>query len=296
MSPLLLAGIGGTLIGAGAWVLIAMRWARPSLADLLTEPPPPRPAPSAVSAGGWAARLGSRGIPVLAAMGLPTKRTRARLLLCERDIPSYLAEKTTTALVGVALPPLVGAVATVAGVPIAPLPGFLLWALAAGVLWLAPDLSLRDEAAKRRTEMRQTVAAFADLAVVALAGGAGVSGALDEASRTGGTAMARIRIALRAAALRRDPPWSALRELGDRYDLDEFNEIAASLQLAGTDGARVRASLAAKARSLRTRHLAALDAQAQAATERMSLPVVLLFAGFLVLVGYPALSLILTSL
>ena len=39
--------------------------------------------------------------------------------------------------------------------------------------------------------------------------------------------------------------------------------------------------------------LAEMEATAQSATERMSLPVVLLFTGFLVLLGYPAMSLIL---
>ena len=35
--------------------------------------------------------------------------------------------------------------------------------------------------------------------------------------------------------------------------------------------------------------------QAQAATERMSLPVVLLFAGFLIFIGYPAIARVLTG-
>ena len=42
--------------------------------------------------------------------------------------------------------------------------------------------------------------------------------------------------------------------------------------------------------------LAAAETQAQAATERMSLPLVLLFAGFLLLVGYPAIVHVLTGL
>ncbi|GAB3474737.1 type II secretion system F family protein [Nocardiopsis coralliicola] len=296
MSPVMLAGLGGALAAAGLWALLALRFARPSLAERLSEPTPPPPQPISKESESRLARWGARGIPLLAALGLPTARTRAHLALCGRDPGAYLAEKAASGALGLGGPLLFGLALSAAGVAIAPLYGALIWLLFAGVLWLAPDLALADDAAKRRTEMRHTISAFSDLVVIALAGGAGVTGALESAARTGGEAMGRIRSALRAAAVRREDPWTALRALGERYGLEEFDELAASLQLAGTDGARVRTSLAAKADSLRTRHLAALEADALAATERMSLPVVLLFAGFLLLIGYPALSLVLTSL
>ena len=54
--------------------------------------------------------------------------------------------------------------------------------------------------------------------------------------------------------------------------------LAASVSLAGTEGAKVRQSLAAKAAALRTHQLTDAEGSAQAATERMSLPVVLLMA------------------
>jgi hypothetical protein len=58
----------------------------------------------------------------------------------------------------------------------------------------------------------------------------------------------------------------------------------------------VRDSLAVKASSLRDHALADAETEAQATTEKMAVPVVLLFFGFLVLVGYPALSMIVTGL
>jgi hypothetical protein len=60
------------------------------------------------------------------------------------------------------------------------------------------------------------------------------------------------------------------------------------VSLAGTEGAKVRESLTVKADSLRKHALAAAEAEAQSATERMTLPLVMLFFGFLVLVGFPA--------
>ena len=78
--------------------------------------------------------------------------------------------------------------------------------------------------------------------------------------------------------------------------MHQLSELAASVSLAGTEGARVRASLAAKAAALRTRELTDAEGDAQAATERMSLPVVMLFIGFLVFIGYPALASVLAGL
>jgi len=77
--------------------------------------------------------------------------------------------------------------------------------------------------------------------------------------------------------------------LGEELGIDELSELAASLALAGAEGARVRSSLQAKAISMRAHELSEAETSDQAATERMSLPIVLLLAGFMVLIGYPAL-------
>jgi hypothetical protein len=71
---------------------------------------------------------------------------------------------------------------------------------------------------------------------------------------------------------------------------------SAVLSLAGTEGAKVRASLTARAAAIRARQLSDAETAAQAATERMSLPLVLLFAGFLLLIGYPAVIHVLTGI
>ncbi|MCY9783995.1 type II secretion system F family protein [Nocardiopsis sp. EMB25] len=293
-----LAVVGGALVGLALWLVLAARFARPSLAERLAAPEPARSAPAPhTDSGGLSARIGGVGVPLLSALGLPGARTRRDLEVCDRDAASFLAEKTTGLVLALAVPPVLGTLLGLGGV-VLPLPmAALTWAGFALVVWFAPDLSLRDEARKRRERMRHTLAGFADLVVVSLAGGAGVNGALtDASSASDGWAMVRVREALREAALRRQPHWTALRDLGERYDIPEFNELAASLQLAGADGARIRSSLAAKARTLRTQFLAELDADAQSDTERMSLPVVLLFSGFLLLLGYPALSHVLLSL
>jgi hypothetical protein len=52
------------------------------------------------------------------------------------------------------------------------------------------------------------------------------------------------------------------------------------------------ASLVAKASALRAKQMAEVEAEANAATEKMGLPMVMLFLGFLILLGYPAMYLI----
>lgn len=296
MTPVMIAALAGASAGLALWALLAARWAGPTLAERLAAPPPPRSVPDTGADTGILTRLGRIGVPLMEGFGMPGPRARRNLRICERDTSSYLAEKFVALLLGLLFPPLLGGVLSLGGLfPSLAVAGGV-WAVFALVAWSAPDLSLRDEADKRRESMRHALAGFADLVVVSLAGGAGVNGALADAGASGGGwAMARIRESLREAALLRQPPWTALRELGERYDTPEFAELAASLQLAGADGARIRSSLAAKAKTLRTQFLSEIDAEAQSATERMSLPVVLLFTGFLVMLGYPAMSHILFS-
>ena len=101
------------------------------------------------------------------------------------------------------------------------------------------------------------------------------------------------------------PPWTPptpptptrgrrLARLGDALGVEVLVELGAVLDLAGTEGARVRASLVAKAAALRAHAHSEQEAAAAAATERMSLPVVMLFAAYLVFIGYPALAQVLT--
>ena len=61
------------------------------------------------------------------------------------------------------------------------------------------------------------------------------------------------------------------------------------MTLAG-GGALVRDSLTAKAHSIRAKDLAQRESDAESKSETMVLPVAMMFAGFLLLIGYPALA------
>lgn len=286
----------GALFGAGATTLVyGLRPPRPALADVLTALNTPAP-PAGSRTGGpeaeWATRLGRRAVPLVRALGFPTASLRADLAVCGKDEEQHLAGKAVCAAAGL-LAPWVAVLVLRLGAGIeagwwVPSAGALVLAV---VLFFIPDVSVRQEAARRRREMRHTLSLVLDLTVIALAGGAGVQQALTQAvAAPEGWAAARLRHALHVAQLTRTSPWAHLGDLGRQVSVGDLSELASTLNLAGSEGAKIRGSLAAKARAMRRRRISEADGAAQAATERMSLPVVGLFGAFLLLIGYPALA------
>lgn len=297
MITVLVCGIG---LGLGLWALLVYTVPpRPPLGALLgrlNAVPDPPPILTADSEG-WALRLGRSLIRPLLALGLPNRRLRNDLAVVGKSIEHHLAEKATLAMTGLLLPILIELVLVLAGTG----PPWHVPAVAGLVLglsgFLVPDLTVRQEAQRRRSTFRHALSAYLNLIRVLLAGGAGVDGALFDAVTIGrGWAFQQLRRALVTARLTRTTPWSTLGRLGAELDVHQLSELAASVSLAGTEGARVRASLAAKAAALRTRELTDAEGDAQAATERMSMPVVMLFGGFLIFIGYPALAQVLGGL
>jgi Flp pilus assembly protein TadB len=160
-----------------------------------------------------------------------------------------------------------------------------------------PAVLLRSRAADRRRTFRHALSSFLDVVSVSLAGGRGVDSALHDGANAGhGWAFEELQRALLEAQLLGETPWAALARLSDDLAIPELGELAASAALAGTEGARVRSSLTAKARAIRVRLLADVEAAAQSATERMTLPIVLLMVGFVVFLAYPAVDKVLNGI
>lgn len=290
----------GAGFGAGVWALsIWLFPPRPALGVVLargTTPPAPTPI-LATEDTGWAAKLGRPFIAPLRALGLPGARLTRDLAVIGRPAATHLAEKATLAIAGLLAPVVLQLLLALAGLSLGvefPIVAGLVLAAAGFVL---PDLHARSEAATLRTGFRHALSAYLDLVWITLAGGAGVDSALNDSVAIGrGWAFAQIRRALDTARLTRTTPWAALRQLGEELDVTELSELAASVSLAGTEGAKVRTSLAAKAAALRTHQITDAECDAQAATERMSLPVMALFLGFLAFIVYPALTQVLGGL
>jgi tight adherence protein C len=163
----------------------------------------------------------------------------------------------------------------------------------AGCAWglLVPIFGLRQEAKSRRRAFSHALSAWCDVVVMSLASGRGVEQSMETAAASGGGwAFAQMRGALHAGYVRGEPPWVALAQLGAEMGIADLSELANTIAMAGEEGAAVRNTVAAKARTIRERITADTELTAAAATERMSLPNILLVLGFLVFLGYPAVN------
>jgi tight adherence protein C len=199
--------------------------------------------------------------------------------------------------IGLLSPPLLWMAGSVAGLsfPVDAAIVMSLVAVPSGLAW--PVLSVVNRARVRRHHCRVILGSFVDLVVLGLAGGVGVEGALFAASQVSSDWAAK-RMA-RTLAVARDrglSPWLALGQLGEEIGVVELVELSATLQLAGTEGARILQSLSARSVSLRRHEQADAESEANATTERLFIPGALLLIGFLLFVGYPAFARILGGL
>jgi Flp pilus assembly protein TadB len=286
MVAMLLAGAG---LGLGLLILgRSLLPARPDLAGALNRLSAPRR--TLGTTPGHAQQVLVSLARALGMERLISGSIRTDLRLLNRSPELHLTRCLLVALESALIAPVLVAVLALGGVrlPIEiPVGLVLACGLAGAVL---PSVTVRAEAVKRRRAFTHALGAFLDLVAVNLAAGRGVEGALDTAAGSGGWAFGEIRQSLYRAKVMGETPWAGLDQLGSELGIADLRELAASVGLAGDSGAKVRASLAAKARALRVKGLADAEEAAQAASERMSLPVILLLCGFVLFIGFPAIA------
>jgi len=290
----------GALVGLGVLgVVRGLSTAPPSLETLaatLDRPPGTRPPDQPV--GNRSERLGSTVVSRVARSRLPAHPRWSELqtfLAVTGESQEQLATKVVMAgAAGLLGPPAVWVLFRSIGTT-APLGLAIVVGLVAGPLCAAtPVMGLVGRARERRRHFRIVVGSFVDLVVLSLAGGVGIEGALLAASQVSSDwAVRRMGHVLLRARDSGESPWSALGRLGHELGVSELVELSSSLQLAGTEGTRIRQSLSARAVSLRRHEQAEAESAANTTTERLFLPGALLLVGFLLFVGYPAFSRIL---
>ena len=279
----------GAGVGAGALITWRALVPRPTpialvLSDLARQGTP---------IGGTAAvsepavdRIGTIARRLVGAVGQDTTTgLRSELELVDRAPERHAFDKLLGGVAGLLVPNLAAVALTLAGMtmPVGVIGVMSLATAAAG--FILPDFMLRDEA------FRHALSSYLDLVNVLLAGGAGIETALYAAADAGdGWGYRTIRSELRRARLTGQSPWDTFAGLAERLGVTELAELAASVSLAGSHGARIRASLAAKADTLRGHQIAETESAAEAATERMTIPVAVLLFGFLVFIAYPAIA------
>jgi Flp pilus assembly protein TadB len=295
MIPLLLsAGVG-----AGVWQTYRALRPRPEpIPALLARlDQPSRYAAAFRPAGRPPAgeQLGALALRLLARVGAGS-RSGPVFELTEQSPQRHALDQVLFALLGFLTPAIGAVVLGFAGVGLPPMVIIPLTAMSTVAGFVFPELALRDQATRRRRAFRYALSAYLDLVNILLAGGAGIETALFAAADAGdGWAFDRLRKALDLARTTGRSPWDTYADLGASLGVSELSELAASVALAGSHGARIRASLAAKADALRGHQTAETESAAEAATERMTIPLAVLLLGFLVLIAYPALEQVTTA-
>jgi Flp pilus assembly protein TadB len=159
----------------------------------------------------------------------------------------------------------------------------------AAVFFMLPDLEVRRDAADKRRDFRRVVGAYLDLVAMNLAGGRGLPEALMAAADVSdGWALERIRRCLADARITGTTQWAALGQLGEDLAIDELKDLASALGLVADDGAKIRSSLASRAETMRHREMSEVEGQAGAKSQSMLVAQMLLCAGFLIFLTYPA--------
>ncbi|MGH3626502.1 MAG: hypothetical protein ACRDRL_03530, partial [Sciscionella sp.] len=110
----------------------------------------------------------------------------------------------------------------------------------------------------------------------------------EAAQRGGGWPMMLIRDTLFRARRAGQSEWDALAALGERIGVDDLRELGALIRLVADDGAQVRATLTARAASMRRARLANEEGAAEERNQSMRLAQMLIAFGFMIFVGYPA--------
>lgn len=300
MNPLTLTALTGALAGLGVFLLVralapGRKGAVASVAEIdalraraATHHSGTGPEPTG-RLGAVRARVGARVAELYLRQGWELRSLRSDLDVLERGWENFLATKVLLGAAGLFFGPFLFSVVWLIGFGRSPLIPLWLALFFAAVFFMLPDLEVRRDAAAKRRDLRRVVGAYLDLVAMNLAGGRGLPEALKAASEVSdGWALRRIRDTLADARITGQSQWAALGDLGVRLGVDELKDLSASLALVADDGAKVRASLSSRAETMRHRELAEIEGSAGEKSQSMLVAQLMLCAGFLVFLIYPA--------
>jgi len=188
------------------------------------------------------------------------------VLTLERWLSKTLALALTGLMVGFASVPVLAALGLGVPLSLAPVAGVLL-----GLLMIALSVNdLRTEARRLREDFRGALSIDLDLVVMSMEAGRGHQEALPAAAGIcTGWAFTQLQDAIDGAQVGGITPWEALGRLGERYGIAELVELRSTLAIANDEGGRIRATLIARAQTIRESRLADAQARANKATDAM---------------------------
>ncbi|MEY9988086.1 hypothetical protein ABIE67_000118 [Streptomyces sp. V4I8] len=284
---------GGT-VGAGFALLVReLLRPQPALGPALARTAPATltmPEPELDREEKWGRWLLAR-LERLPGVRIPT----TNLALLGQGPGQFMLKKTALAGLGLLCPVVATIPWIIAGVS---LPFYVpagVGLLIAGLLFITPDLAVRDQAKRAREEFAHALSAYLDLVALKRAADAGPAEALEKAAEVGeGWPFLYLQGALRRARLEKIPPYEALMQLAQEYDLPVLDDVADIMRGSATDGAAVYKALRARSAALNAELLADQAAEANAASEKMTAPGALLAVLVMLLMAFPAVIRMLT--
>lgn len=239
--------------------------------------------------GSLRAQVGARVAEFYLQQGWEQRSLRADLAVLDRSWEKFLATKALLGVAGLFFGPFLFAVIYTMGFGRSPIIPVWLALMCGAVFFFLPDLEVRRDAADKRRDLRRVIGAYLDLVSMSLAGGRGLPEALMAAAEVSdGWANQRIKYALADARITGVSQWQALGQLGEHLGVEELKDLSASLALVADDGAKVRESLASRAETMRHRELSEIEGSAGEKSQSMLVAQLLLCAGFLVFLIFPA--------
>lgn len=294
MNSIFLTVTVGAIAGLGIFALVralipTRRGAVATVAQidaLRAAGPSSGPAPRANDFRG---RIGQRVSAFYLQQGWEQRSLRADLAVLDRSWDNFLATKVMLSAVGLFFGPFLFGIAWQLGVGSNPVIPLWMALLFGGLFFFLPDVEVRRDAVDKRRDLRRVIGAYLDLVSMNLAGGRGLPEALMAAAEIGdGWALQRVRNALADARITGTSQWIALGRLGDELGVEELKDLSVTLGLVADDGAKVRESLASRAETMRHRELAEIEGGAGEKSQSMLVAQLLLCAGFLVFLIFPA--------
>lgn len=292
MTALTIALFAGGLVGLGlAMLLWRVVPAQPDLGAVLDNLAPeaslarPAETPTATDTQDRLGLWVMRTLPVSNVWSTPTKE----LALLRRTPHRFYGEKAMYFLIGLLFPAVASLLFYLFGVrPPIVVPVLASLLLGAGLSFL-PDYNVRSDAAEAREEFTRALTAYVDLVALERITGAGPRQAMTSAADVGDSwVFKRIAEELSRSRFNGVPPWDSLTRLSEDLGLPDLAEVSDIMRLSGEDGAAVYQMLRARAASMRAATTNAELAKANAAGERMSVPVSALALIFLLILAAPA--------
>ncbi|MEU7724816.1 type II secretion system F family protein [Streptomyces sp. NPDC040724] len=239
--------------------------------------------------GAFRAGVGVRIADFYRQQGWEQRSLRADLNVLERSWENFLATKILLGAAGLFFGPFLFAIVWTLSLASGPVIPVWMALVCGAVFFFLPDLEVRRDAADKRRDLRRVIGAYLDLVAMNLAGGRGLPEALMAAAEiSDGWALRRIRNTLADARITGTSQWQALGTLGEELGVEELKDLASALGLVAEDGAKVRDSLASRAETMRHREMAEIEGSAGEKSQSMLVAQLLLCAGFLVFLIYPA--------